>query len=67
MFDLTRLRDMQDAVGSVPELEVDAHVDTFGQAHNIAANEEAQRVYVIGSRYGVGSGVCSGGTSKTQS
>ena len=53
---------MTGAIGAaVPEIEPDAHVDTFGQAHNIAANEAAKRLYVIGSRYGIGSGVCAGG------
>ena len=62
MVDLTRLRDMTGAIGAaVPEIEPDTHVDTFGQAHNIAANEAAKRLYVIGSRYGIGSGVCAGG------
>ena len=53
---------MTGAIGAaVPEIEPDTHVDTFGQAHNIAANEAAKRLYVIGSRYGIGSGVCAGG------
>lgn len=52
VFDLTRLR-------SVPTppvtFTVDAHYNQFGNAHNIAINEES------GFAYAIGSGTCSGG------
>ena len=65
MFDLTRLRPLTgQPAGSVPELAEDNHLGNFGQAHNIAANVAANRVYVIGSTYrngGQDEGVCAGG------
>ena len=69
MFDLTRLRALTgQPAGSVPQLSDDNHLDNFGQAHNIAANVAAERVYVIGSTYrdaGPLDGVCEGGTPRT--
>ena len=67
VFDLTQLRGLT-GVGpaDMREFESTAHMDNFGQAHNIASNVEAQRVYVIGSTRSdcTGSncdGACSGG------
>ena len=42
----------------------DAHYPGFGNAHNIAANVELARVYVIGSTQGQDPGVCAGGQSR---
>ena len=62
VFDLTQLRGL---AGVGPEemrvFENTAHLDNFGQAHNIAANQELKRVYAIGSTYGNTDGACDGG------
>ena len=64
VFDLRQLRGL---AGVGPEnmrvFENTAHMDNFGQAHNIASNPAAERVYVIGSVYESGDGVCTGGES----
>ena len=62
IFDLTQLRGLT-GVGpaDMREFSNTAHLDNFGQAHNIASNPAANRVYVIGSRFGSGDGVCTGG------
>jgi len=52
VYDLTRLR----GVTSVTEHSPDAHLDTFGQAHNLVINEDTARAYAVGSY-----GQCSGG------
>ena len=64
VFDLTQLRGLA-GVGPADMRVFDntAHLDNFGQAHNIASNPAAERVYVIGSRYESGDGVCAGGDS----
>ena len=64
IFDLTQLRGLT-GVGpaDMREFTNTAHLDNFGQAHNIASNPAAERVYVIGSRYESGDGVCAGGDS----
>ncbi len=49
VFDLTRLR----GVTEPQEWTVDNHINGFGQAHNIAVNEETATVYVIGAWNGV--------------
>lgn len=46
VFDLTRLRN----VANPPEIFTeDAHMDSFGHAHNIAINEDTGYAYVIGA------------------
>ena len=61
VFDLTRLRGLE--ADPTREFTHDAHMDNFGQAHNIASNPENNRVYVIGSQSEFGDGVCAGGES----
>ena len=63
VLDLTVLRGMSASDG-IQTLESDAHYPEFGQAHNIAANVELERVYVIGSTQGSDPGVCEGGDVK---
>ena len=63
MFDLTRLRSMSGSDG-IQTVSSDAHYPGFGNAHNIAANVELARVYVIGSTQGQDPGVCAGGQSR---
>ena len=46
VFDLTRLRDVTNAPETFTE---DAHYGGFGNAHNIAINEESGRAYAVGS------------------
>ena len=54
VFDLTRLRDLAD--GKTPvEVEPDVHYDGFGNAHNVAINEDS------GYAYAVGTNTCAGG------
>ena len=60
VFDLTQLRGLE--ADPTREFTNTAHLDNFGQAHNIASNPENNRVYVIGSRFESGDGVCAGGT-----
>jgi choice-of-anchor B domain-containing protein len=45
VFDLTRLRDLTEK----QNFTVDSHLTEFGNAHNIAINEESGFAYVIGS------------------
>jgi choice-of-anchor B domain-containing protein len=45
VFDLTRLR----GVTEPQDWTVDNLIEGFGQAHNIAVNEDAARVYVVGA------------------
>lgn len=45
----------------IQTVEADNHYGAFGQAHNIAANIELSRLYVIGSTRGSDAGVCAGG------
>ena len=59
VFDLTQLRGLE--ADPTREFTNTAHLDNFGQAHNIASNPENNRVYVIGSRFESGDGVCAGG------
>ena len=49
VFDLTRLR----GVTEPQEWTQDAHIDGFGQSHNIAMNEDSATLYVIGAHRGV--------------
>jgi choice-of-anchor B domain-containing protein len=49
VFDLTRLR----GVTTQQDWTVDNHITSFGQAHNIAVNEDTATVYVIGAGNGV--------------
>lgn len=52
VFDLTRLRDITNAPVTFTE---DVHFTDFGNAHNIAINEESGFAYVVGSnRFGGG-------------
>ncbi len=46
VFDLTRLRDVTNPPANFTE---DAHYDGFGNAHNIAINEQSGRAYAVGS------------------
>lgn len=46
VFDLTRLRDVDD---KILIFEEDVHFTGFGNAHNIAINEETGYAYVVGS------------------
>jgi len=46
VYDLTRLRR---ATGG-EEHSPDAHMDYFGQAHNVVINEDTARAYVVGAR-----------------
>lgn len=50
VFDLTRLRDVVDPPVTFTE---DAWYGEFGQAHNIAINEESGYAYAVGSRTGI--------------
>jgi len=52
VYDLTRLR----GVTTVTEHFPDAHMDNFGQAHNVVVNEDSGRAYAVGAR-----SLCSGG------
>ena len=62
VFDLTQLRGLSGVdADNMRVFENTAHLDNFGQSHNIASNPSAERVYVIGSRSGSGDGVCAGG------
>lgn len=45
VFDLTRLR----GVDRPQDWTSDAHVDGFGQAHNLAINEDSDTAYVVGA------------------
>jgi choice-of-anchor B domain-containing protein len=49
VFDLTRLR----GVTEPRTWTADNHVGGFGQAHNVAVNSDADRIYVVGARDGV--------------
>jgi choice-of-anchor B domain-containing protein len=49
VFDLTRLR----GVTEPQAWTVDNHITNFGQAHNIAVNEDTATVYVVGAWNGV--------------
>ena len=71
VFDLTQLRGR--AADPSHEFENTAHMNNFGQAHNIAANPAEQRVYVIGSTDAndcdvgvVCDGACDGGEPRLQ-
>lgn len=46
VFDLTKLRNLPDSVVTFQE---DAHLSTFGSAHNIFINEETGYAYVVGA------------------
>jgi len=52
VFDLSQLREVEDPP---VEFENTAHLDSFGNAHNIEVNVETGYAYVVGS------GLCSGG------
>ncbi len=53
IFDLTRLRNLDGS--SVAELSADVHYNKFGNAHNIAINEDTGFAYAVGTR------TCDGG------
>ena len=53
IFDLTRLRDLDENLPVT--VEPDAHYDEFGNAHNVAINEDS------GFAYAVGTSTCAGG------
>merc|ERR1719492_316962 len=46
VYDLTRLRRARGGEEHSP----DAHMDYFGQAHNVVINEDTARAYVVGAR-----------------
>ena len=59
VFDLRQLRGL--TADASREFNNTAHLDNFGQAHNIASNPDAERVYVLGSERGNFSSACDGG------
>ena len=60
VFDLTQLQGLSE--DSERLFNVSAHLNNFGQAHNIVANPALQRVYVVGSYEEEGFGNCAGGS-----
>jgi len=57
VFDLHQLRDVDRAAAPVT-FRATAHYDGVGQSHNVAANDDTRRAFIVGSRAATG---CAGG------